>query len=166
MKNKKKDTGLKGKAAAYVRGTRLGIDRWSAALWAMFVPVLVWAFYSPRADLIRYANVHALYVSSFVFEGIALAMLLFLVREEDSRPDFLSIPVVLAVLGTVMSVVAWIFYLCAYVNWGVMLFLTVFPALALACCAVARKNWYALLPVALFLALSLSGMIATLIWNL
>ena len=159
MKRKREKTKiekLRDKLSAF----RLGVDYLALGLFGLFfvLNLVWWCYPTGSSDILRrYEGALGLYIAAFVFLMLAFAVLVFVVRQERERLSIESPFFLFAILGCSLYVAAWIFYFCAYINFAVFLFFAVFPALALVCFALLRKNWLALFPIAIYAALNLAS---------
>ena len=137
-----------------------GIDYWAIGLFGvLLLPNIVWWCFSPENDILRhFQSPPALDVFSYIFQALTLAVLVFVVRKDSvgQKVEFWSAFFIFTVMSLILYYIAWIFYFCSYLNVAVILFLAIFPCTALGCFAFFRKNWLALFPLAIFVALHLS----------
>lgn len=147
----------------FFAGYRFGVDFWAIGLFGLLMlPNIVWWCYSPGNDVLRHiAAPPALDVFSYIFQILTLGVLMFVARSdrEDQRINFESPFFTFELISLVLYYAAWIFYFCAFVNIAVLLFMAVFPCVALGCFAFLRRNWIALAPLAVFAALHLAWVI-------
>lgn len=139
---------------------RFGIDFWALGLFVvLMLPTVVWWCWSPGYDILRKVASHtvAMDVFAYIFQGITVFLLVFVVKKERGRINVESAFFLFTLLSLFLYYAAWVFYFCAYVNIAVLIFMAVFPCTALGCYAALRKNWLALVPVALFFALHLAS---------
>lgn len=153
----KRKLSVRERAKNFLKTYEFGVDLWAVGLFCgtFLLNLLSWCL-MPHVYLLKGGNA-GMYAAAYVFLALAGLTLCFLRKRGEGRdPDFGSPFFLFFCLFAVLGVSAWGFYLAAYVNWAVLLFLAVFPAAAHAMAAVLRKNWFALVPTAVSFALFLS----------
>lgn len=142
----------KRKTKNILRGYAPGLDLWGLLLFCviMLPNIVGWCVPALRKG---FAENSALDIAALVFQIIAAAALIFIVQSERRELNFKSSLVGLTGVALLCYYLAWIFFYCGYWNAAVYLFLAVFPCVALVLFEVERRNWFALVPTAVFAVL-------------
>lgn len=130
---------------------RFGLDLTALCLFLILMaPNLLWFAVPAPNDLLRAESAVPLLDGIGTAVQVISIIALCLIRHQSAgRLRSTPLPwVVLALCGAYYS--CWGLYYGAVVNWGVLLGLAIFPCAALLCYAAARKNYLALIPLAVF----------------
>ena len=136
---------------------RFGFDFWALGLFAIImIPNIVWFCVPAQNDILRGDSANeALDTAATVFQVIAVAAFVVIANKYRKRlnpasPFFLG-----TVLCLVIYIAAWVCYYCGKTNAFVIIFLALFPCLALGFFEIERKCYPALIPTAVFAVLHL-----------
>ena len=128
---------------------KFGIDFWGLILFALIMLPTIVYLCIPGLGKISSSYV-GLDVSSKVFQVIAVALLILVVRKERAKFSLTRPLVFFAGIFLMLYYIAWIFFFCGYGNSADLLFLAVCPCVSLLLYEIEGKNWFALCPTAIF----------------
>lgn len=150
---------MKRKFLDFFKKYRMGWDYFAILLFlCLLVPTFIWLGVRKAGDVLSAASLcPEVDIAGYVFLGVTAFVAAFVVRKDREKINFYSFPFLFFALSLALYFAAWIFYFCGYENWAVFLFLALFPCTAIASYAVLRKNWFALVPLAVFFSLHLSS---------
>ena len=139
----------------FFKAYKIGVDLWAILLFALVMLPNIVAFSVPKFSALLDAETGTLEITATVFQVIFVALLIFIVHEGKRRLNFRSPLVILCGGALVCYYVAWICLFCAAVNAAVYLALAIFPCVAFLVFEVERRNFFALVPTAVFSILHL-----------
>ena len=135
----------------FLKRYKFGFDFWALILFAaiMIPNIVYWCL--PQYDGLSAEG--AIDTAATVFQVIGIALLLFVVQRERKRKAFADSLFMTSCVFLALDYLAWVLYFCGYSNSGVILFLAACPCLALILFEIERRNWFALVPTAVFAVL-------------
>lgn len=119
----------------------------------ILLPNIIWGFVPAQNDILR-AESSAPVLDAFatVFQVILLAALCILRNKNTEKLNF-SVFLILCAATCALYVICWITYYCGLVHITLIIGLCVFPCISFAFFATDRKNYIALIPIAIFTVL-------------
>lgn len=141
-----------------IKNYKFGFDVWALVLFGLIMlPNVIWFCIPSQNDILRNeSTTQVLDVFVTVFQVIMLAVLCVIKNKNAVKIKF-SMFVILSAAFGLLYYVCWILYYCGIVRAVVLLGLCILPCGAFLFYAVDRKNYFAVVPIAVFAALHLTS---------
>ena len=141
-----------------IKNYKFGFDVWALVLFVLIMlPNIIWFCVPSQNDILRNeSTTQVLDVFVTVFQVIMLAVLCAIKNINVEKIKF-SLFVILSAVFGLLYYACWILYYCGIVHAVVMLGLCILPCGAFLFYAVDRKNYFALIPIAVFAVLHFSS---------
>lgn len=132
----------------FLENYKFGVDFWAIVLFAlvMLPNIVYWCI--PEFNSLDGNG--ALDAAATVFQVFGVAFLFFVVQKNRRQKFFFDTLFMTASLTLLLYYAAWVLYFCGIVNRMILIFLAVTPCVALILFALERRNWFAVVPLAVF----------------